>query len=169
VGDFWLYRYINDGGHFMEADTHEKMATSKSKSASSKTTIKQKGKSNIASRTSQKEQAASSVNTRKANRAGAAQSTLHLKSTGQTKQADKSESSPKTKLMRKAADHSHQQTSRTINMDQRHHLIETEAYLRAEQRGFCGGDPLADWLAAEAEIDARLSHKTKTQTSQRTN
>jgi type IV secretory pathway TrbL component len=166
----WVtFAYINDGGHFMEADTHEKMATSKSKSASSKTTIKQKGKSNTASRSSQKEQAASSANTRKENRSGTAQSTLHLKNSAQTKQADKSEPPSKAKLMRKATDHSHQQTSRSINTDQRHHLIAIEAYLRAEQRGFCGGDPLADWLAAEAEIDARLSRKTKTQTPQSTN
>lgn len=38
----------------------------------------------------------------------------------------------------------------------RHEMISTAAYFRAEQRGFCGGDSLDDWLAAEAEVDGRL-------------
>lgn len=152
----------------MEADTHEKMATSKSKSASSKTTIKQKGKSNTASTTSHRTQGASKANTRNESHSDQSQPASNLKST-QSERVVKSKPSSKAKLMRKATDHSHQQSSKPINMDQRHQLIATEAYLRAEQRGFCGGDPIADWLAAESEIDARLSHKTKTQTPQRTN
>ena len=36
-------------------------------------------------------------------------------------------------------------------------MIQEAAYFRAERRGFSGGDPVADWLAAEAEIDAMLS------------
>jgi hypothetical protein len=35
-------------------------------------------------------------------------------------------------------------------------MIADAAYFRAEQRGFQGGDPLRDWLQAEAEVDARL-------------
>jgi len=31
-------------------------------------------------------------------------------------------------------------------------MIREVAYLRAEQRGFVGGDPLEDWLVAEAQI-----------------
>jgi len=31
--------------------------------------------------------------------------------------------------------------------------IAHEAYLRAEQRGFDGGDPVADWLEAEENVD----------------
>jgi hypothetical protein len=38
----------------------------------------------------------------------------------------------------------------------RHHMISTAAYYRAKQRGFVGGDQVADWLAAEAVIDAIL-------------
>jgi hypothetical protein len=34
-------------------------------------------------------------------------------------------------------------------------MIADAAYFRAEQRGFQGGDPLRDWLQAEAEVDAR--------------
>lgn len=37
--------------------------------------------------------------------------------------------------------------------EQRHHMIEEAAYYRAERRGFTGGDPMSDWLEAEAEID----------------
>ena len=35
-------------------------------------------------------------------------------------------------------------------------MIAEAAYYRAEARGFREGDPVQDWLAAEAEIDARL-------------
>jgi hypothetical protein len=35
----------------------------------------------------------------------------------------------------------------------RHRRIEKAAYFRAEARGFIGGDPVQDWLLAEAEID----------------
>jgi hypothetical protein len=38
----------------------------------------------------------------------------------------------------------------------REDMIALAAYLRAEARGFVGGDPVEDWLAAEAEVDARL-------------
>jgi len=37
-------------------------------------------------------------------------------------------------------------------------MISVAAYFRAEHRGF-GGDALADWLAAEAEIDAMLNSR----------
>jgi|KBSMisStandDraft_5_1062788.scaffolds.fasta_scaffold1138747_2 hypothetical protein len=36
-------------------------------------------------------------------------------------------------------------------------MIREAAYFRAEARGFGGGDPVEDWLAAEAEIDALVS------------
>ncbi len=36
-------------------------------------------------------------------------------------------------------------------------LVATEAYLRAERRNFAAGHELEDWLAAEAEVNARLS------------
>lgn len=39
----------------------------------------------------------------------------------------------------------------------RHDAIALEAWLRAERRGFAGGDPVADWLEAEREVDARLA------------
>jgi len=41
---------------------------------------------------------------------------------------------------------------------ERHALIAAEAYLLAERRGFEAGHEVEDWVAAEAEVDARLSH-----------
>jgi hypothetical protein len=40
---------------------------------------------------------------------------------------------------------------------QRHAMIAEGAYLRAAERGFRGGDAVADWLASEREVDALLS------------
>ena len=40
----------------------------------------------------------------------------------------------------------------------REEMISVAAYFRAEHRGFGEGDSLADWLAAEAEIDAMLDN-----------
>jgi hypothetical protein len=44
-----------------------------------------------------------------------------------------------------------------IPADQRRHYVEVAAYYIAERRGFAEGDPLADWAAAEAEIDRLLA------------
>lgn len=38
----------------------------------------------------------------------------------------------------------------------RRQMISEAAYFIAEHRGFSGGDPLADWLQAEAEVDTSL-------------
>lgn len=43
-----------------------------------------------------------------------------------------------------------------VNADERRRMIAEAAYYRAEQRGFAGGDPVADWIEAEAQIDATL-------------
>ncbi len=43
-----------------------------------------------------------------------------------------------------------------ITPEQRYRMICDAAYFRAERRGFVGGNPMEDWLAAEAEIDALL-------------
>ena len=40
--------------------------------------------------------------------------------------------------------------------EQRAALIAESAYYRAEKRGFQPGHETEDWLAAEAEVDARL-------------
>lgn len=47
---------------------------------------------------------------------------------------------------------SYANTSAEADVD-RYQMIATAAYYRAEHRGFTGGNPVEDWLAAEAEID----------------
>jgi hypothetical protein len=48
--------------------------------------------------------------------------------------------------------------SKTLGGLDREGMISVAAYFHAEHRGFAGGgDALADWLAAEAEIDAMLN------------
>lgn len=44
----------------------------------------------------------------------------------------------------------------TLTPEQRFQMICDAAYYRAERRGFVGGNPHEDWLAAEAEIDAMI-------------
>ena len=44
-----------------------------------------------------------------------------------------------------------------ISSEQRRALIAESAYLRAAARGFSGGDPVADWLESEREVDRLLS------------
>jgi histone H1/5 len=44
----------------------------------------------------------------------------------------------------------------TVTAQRRHELIAQAAYLRSESQGFLG-DAAADWLAAEAEVDDRLT------------
>lgn len=41
-----------------------------------------------------------------------------------------------------------------MTVELRCQMVADAAYFRAEQRGFMGGDPFEDWLAAEREIDA---------------
>ncbi len=53
-----------------------------------------------------------------------------------------------------AAKKPHQQSSTEHKTADSHHQIAEAAYFHAEHRGFYGGDPVADWLAAEAEIKA---------------
>lgn len=44
---------------------------------------------------------------------------------------------------------------------QRYFMISEAAYYRAERRGFQGGDPVADWLEAEAEIETMLRESSE--------
>lgn len=40
-----------------------------------------------------------------------------------------------------------------ITDEQRRQMIAEAAYYLSEQRGFAGGDPMQDWLEAEASVD----------------
>ena len=51
-----------------------------------------------------------------------------------------------------------------ISQEQRLGMIAETAYFKAEKRGFSGGDPVADWLAAESEVDALLSSNSAQRT-----
>lgn len=51
---------------------------------------------------------------------------------------------------------SHGLHARIFDAEARRALIEEDAYHRAASRGFEPGHELDDWLAAEAEVDARL-------------
>ena len=46
--------------------------------------------------------------------------------------------------------------TRAVNLEQRTALIAEAAFFRAEKRGFAPGHETEDWLAAEAEVDAKL-------------
>jgi len=48
----------------------------------------------------------------------------------------------------------------SVSGEDRRAMIAESAYLRAERRGFAPGHEVADWLAAEQEVDAllRLRH-----------
>jgi hypothetical protein len=45
----------------------------------------------------------------------------------------------------------------TVTAEERFNMIAEAAYFCAERRGFQGGNPVEDWLAAEKEIDAKLA------------
>jgi len=44
----------------------------------------------------------------------------------------------------------------SITQQQRQLMIQEMAYLIAERRYFCNGDPREDWLLAESQVDAQL-------------
>ncbi|MCC6207714.1 MAG: DUF2934 domain-containing protein [Gammaproteobacteria bacterium] len=46
-----------------------------------------------------------------------------------------------------------------VTAEERLEMIHLNAYLRAERRGFNGGSPEEDWIAAEREVDARLTRE----------
>jgi hypothetical protein len=53
--------------------------------------------------------------------------------------------------------------------DEKHRMIAEAAYYRAEKRGFAGGDPVEDWLAAEAEVEQVTEfHETEAQRQEQT-
>ncbi len=43
-----------------------------------------------------------------------------------------------------------------VSAEERRGMIEMEAYLRAEKRGFSPSDGIDDWLMAELDVDKRL-------------
>ena len=43
--------------------------------------------------------------------------------------------------------------------DKHRRMVAEAAFFRAKKRNFCGGDPVQDWFAAEAEIRMILGQK----------
>lgn len=48
----------------------------------------------------------------------------------------------------------------SVSDDERECMIAARAWFRAEQRRFLGGNPMADWLDAESEVDRSVLRKT---------
>ncbi|WP_170165443.1 DUF2934 domain-containing protein [Thiohalobacter thiocyanaticus] len=85
----------------------------------------------------------------------ASKSTSRRKSPASSAKADKAAAKPSSRAA--SGKRSNKTATPEITPEQRRHLIAEAAYLRAEARGFTPGDPVHDWLAAEQEIDARLT------------
>ena len=49
-----------------------------------------------------------------------------------------------------------------VSHEERWRMVAEAAYYIAQRRGFVGGDAVADWVAAEAEVDAKLKEKGRT-------
>ena len=67
-----------------------------------------------------------------------------------TRPSTRSSNTPQTNQKRRAF---------TVTRAERERMIAENAYFRAEQRGFRGGDPKRDWREAEREIDERILRK----------
>ena len=64
--------------------------------------------------------------------------------------------SPQKKGARKSAGVQASGGLPAVDPDQRHQMIATAAYYRAERRGFDDGDPSTDWYEAEKEVSQML-------------
>jgi len=60
------------------------------------------------------------------------------------------------KLKSAAKDMAASNPGQLVSAEERQRMIAEAAYFRAQQRGFSGGDPLDDWLAAERQINQVL-------------
>jgi hypothetical protein len=71
-------------------------------------------------------------------------------STTVKKRAPRKATAPKIKLTKEVT------IATFVGPEKRAALIAEAAYFRAEKRGFAPGHEREDWLAAEAEVDAKL-------------
>lgn len=75
-----------------------------------------------------------------------------------TKRATPATSALKAKASPKAAVAGRKRNAgASVSPEQRRNYVEIAAYYIAERRGFAPGDPLQDWIEAEAEIDRLLA------------
>ena len=93
----------------------------------------------------------------------AATSATKAKTAAKAKPAPKPEPAARAKAAPKAAAAAKPVRARAakkpagVPPEQRKHYIEMAAYYIAERRGFAPGNPLEDWVQAEAEIDRLLT------------
>jgi Protein of unknown function (DUF2934) len=75
-----------------------------------------------------------------------------------SKAAAKKTATPAKTSTPKAVKNSPQKAAKKsgVTPEDRYRMIATAAYFLAERRGFAGGYEMGDWIAAEAEIDAKL-------------
>jgi hypothetical protein len=124
----------------------------KQKSVNNKGTSKQAGAAGKATAAASKKSAVVKKSAMK--KAAVAKKTAAKQSTSAKKVvAKKKTTAPKRATS--SARGSRAAAARTLTRAERHALISEAAYLRSEANGFLG-DPCADWLEAEREVDARL-------------
>ena len=79
-----------------------------------------------------------------------------------TRKKTKSETPEKPPVRRRSVPRGAVSTrSVDVTPDERHRMIAEAAYHRAEKRGFMNGDPIRDWLEAEAQIENELRNGRK--------
>lgn len=88
---------------------------------------------------------------RKAGTAVASKKKAARKKTTSAKKTAKKVAKKKRTTTRKSAASKGRRTS--LTPEARYRLIAEIAFLKAEKRGFEGGDPVRDWLEAEKEVD----------------
>ena len=75
-----------------------------------------------------------------------------------SKSAKTAESKSKPSAPRSSRAKKSSPAAMNISNEQRLGMIAEVAYFKAEKRGFSGGNPQDDWLAAESEVDALLAN-----------
>lgn len=78
--------------------------------------------------------------------------------TPKSKTASKPASSSTTKRKTTAKKTTKTDTITTITPEEKHRMICEAAYYIAERRGFAGGNPEADWLEAETQVQSYLEN-----------
>ena len=86
-------------------------------------------------------------------------SVARAKSAPGAKPATKTRAAPKVAPKPAAAKPARSRAKKpaTVAAEQRRNYVEVAAYHIAERRGFAPGDPLQDWVQAEAEIDRLIA------------
>lgn len=82
-------------------------------------------------------------------------STKTAKGSAATKVVATAKSAPKVRTLPKTRKASKAHSS--IGTEQRRHYVEVAAFFIAERRSFAPGDLMADWLAAERQVDGLIA------------